>query len=287
MLKLTLFTINIIKMAVSFNISELRALAQQLSSDLKMPFEYMTHSFFKRRMNLFLDKNGIRKVEQLHQLLQDKNEADEFCRFFSIATTELFRDPSFWRQLRKILNEKYSTSNINIWLPDGASGEELYSLLILLDEIKLLSKVNVWVNHWSSKAIDNLQNGHLQMRKHDVNAYNYKRFEGVKSIDSYFTELENEVHLNTALMHQVHFTQGGVKQKPTVKCDIVILRNSLIYYTKDYHEEVKNEIDKALLPGGYVCFGVKEQLAAPYQNRFEIIDTKEKIYSKFSFLKGE
>lgn len=273
-------------MAVSFSISELRAISEQLSVQLRLPFRHMTHSFLKRRLAMFCDKHTLRKPEQLLEQLNEEAFVDDLCRFFSVNTTELFRDAGFWRHLRKLITANYPQQNIKIWLPDGASGEELYSLLILLKEANLISRAFITVNNPSHKGIENLKQGALNMKKMDVNAYNYKRFEGTGSVEDYFSETPDGPQFDVALFTNVSFQKGGIEQvQESDKYDIIILRNSLLYYTKDYHEQFKRIIDRALVKGGLVCLGVKEQLSVPYDDRFECIDTKEKIYSKFRFLK--
>lgn len=272
-------------MAVGFNISEIRELSEQLSVRLNMPFRHMTHSFLKRRLAMFFEKHGFRKIENLYESIRQPEFVDDLSQFFSINTTELFRDAGFWRQLRKIFNEKFIAKDCHVWFPDVASGEELYSLLILVEELKIEGNVQITVNHQSKTALTNIQKGLLSVRKMDTNAYNYKRFEGISSIDSYFVEKPEGINFKSDRLKKVNYQQGGIENIPSKKCDIVIMRNNLLYFTKDYHVTIKEFIDECLNKGGYVCLGVKEQLPVPYNDRFECIDKKEKIFSKFSFLR--
>jgi chemotaxis protein methyltransferase CheR len=272
-------------MALGLNISELRALAEQLSDKLNLPFRYMTHSFFKRRLSQFIETNGIRKADHLMEELNDETFADEFCHYFSVETTELFRDASFWRQLRKIIKDQYSQSKFNIWFPNVASGEELYSLLILLDEIQCIDKAYITINHPSKVGLTKIKAGLVSSKKNDVNAYNFKRFEGTKCLDDYFNESETALNLHNSLLKNVSFKQAGFDKTPDTRSDIVIMRNSMLYYAKDFQIKVKDIIDTNLVSGGYLCLGVKEQLATPYDERFECIDIKEKIYNKYKFLR--
>lgn len=272
-------------MAVSFNISELKDIADQLTEKLNLPFNQMTHSFLKRRLTEVMDKQGIRKLEQLFTSLDKQLFRDDLPLLFSVSTTELFRDASFWRQLRKLITNMSSADDLQIWLPDLASGEELYSLLILLDEIKCLDGTKVYVNHPSQQALENVKQGLLFARKMDVNAYNYKRFEGEYKLENYYEESNSSFVINAALLKHVVFSQEGMLSAPNGKVDIILLRNRMLYYTKDYHLQLKDTFDRALKPGGLVCLGVKEALPEPYSERFECIEQKEKIYSKYSFIK--
>lgn len=272
-------------MAVNFSISEIRELSEQLSLKLNLPFRYMTHSFLKRRLGMFFDKQGIRKPAQLIEQIENRDMSDELCYFFSVNTTELFRDAGFWRHLRKLVSANYCGNSFRIWLPDVASGEELFSLLILLKEIDCLDNAHIVVNSTSDKRIEQISKGCLSVKKMDVNAYNYKRFEGHENPETYFIDGDNGFMFDTTLMHNVSFQKGGIENVPDEKMDIILLRNSLLYYIRDYHETIKDMADKALVSGGLMCLGVKEQLPAPYNERFECLDEKEKIYKKFRFIK--
>jgi len=272
-------------MAVGFSISEIRELSEQLSVRLKLPFNQMTHSFLRRRLAMFFDQYGIRKVDQFYERLNDDSFADELIRFFIIDTTELLRDAGFWRQLRSIIRDKLHDKRSHVWLPSVASGEELYSLVILLDELGLRQQFKITVNHPSEKAIDKIKKGVINKRQMEINAFNYKRFEGMKGLADYIIESDGEQLFDTSLLSEVEFKKGSLHTVPDAPCDVIILRNSLLYYTKDYHEELKNLLDGVLVSGGYLCLGVKEQLPQPFDNRFECIDKKEKIYNKFSFLR--
>jgi chemotaxis protein methyltransferase CheR len=273
-------------MAVAFSISEIREVSEQLSVRTGMPFKHMTHSFLKRRLAMFFDKHSIRKTDDLYERLEQANFVDGLRQFFTIHSTELFRDAGFWRRLRKVFRDNYSIKDYHIWFPAVASGEELYSLLILLAELDDELNIRITVNHESEASLKLIKQGILQHRKMDTNAYNYKRFEGKQNIEQYFDEVEDGIRFKMNPGININFQRGGIDLIPeTGNADIIIMRNSLLYFTKDYHEGIKHVIDKSLNKGGYVCLGVKEQLPAPYNDRFECIDHKEKIYSKFSFLR--
>jgi len=272
-------------MAVNFKISELRNIAEQLTEKVDIPFDQMTHSFLKRRLNDVFDRHGFKKSKQLIDSLNNKLFCDDLCLFFSVNITELFRDASFWRHLRTVISERYNGIPFHIWLPDLSSGEELYSLLILLNEIDFAGNVQITVNHPSAKTIDSVKSGKILAQKMDINAYNYKRFEGVKSIEDYYQENRNGFEFNRALLDQVVYQQANMLKRPNDLVDLILFRNSMLYYTKEYHVKLKSNFDKALKSGGFICLGVKEVLPAPYDDRFECVERKEKVYCKYSFIK--
>lgn len=273
-------------MALSFSISELRNIADQLTELVGIPFNKMAHSFLKRRLNEVFERLGFRKVEQLTEAIKNNDIADDLRYSFSVSTTELFRDPSMWRSLRKLISCNYINKPLNIWLPDVASGEELYSLFILLEEIKMAGNTHIVVNHTSKKAIENIKQGLLAVKNKEVNSYNIKRYEGKGDLEDYFFEDRTGYKIKSELIKNVTFRQGGILDIPDTKVDIILFRNVMLSFTRKYHLDIKNRFDEVLKPGGIICIGVKEVLPSHYNDRFECFDEKEKIYRKYSFLKS-
>lgn len=187
--------------------------------------------------------------------------------------------------MRKSIAERSGDEGLHFWLPDLSSGDELYSLLILLNEINYADNARIHVNHPSLKALNDVKSGLLAARKMDTNSYNYKRFEGIAKLEDYYRESNQGFKMDSKLLNKVVFNQAGMLHAPAQKVDIILFRNSMLYYTKAYHYELKNTFDTALQAGGLICLGVKEILPEPFGDRFECLEQKEKIYGKYSFIK--
>ncbi len=272
-------------MAVNYNIRELRALSEHLTTVTGIPFDQMNQSFLKRRLNYFNDKKGFRKGEQLIEFIMKDEFKEEFIAYMTIPVSELFRDAGLWRNIRHYLTELAFVSEINVWIPQVSSGEELYTLLIIAKEEGIIDKLNVTVGYSSNYKIDCIQKGYLRAKRMDTNLYNYKRFEGKAALEDYFDTKEDGLYLKNNLMDGVKFKKGLVTAgQPDEKMDLVLFRNAMLYYKKDYQSIFKNAIDDCLKPGGLLCVGVKEILPSPFSDRFECIDQKEKIYKKFKAL---
>ncbi|MBI9061141.1 MAG: hypothetical protein JEZ14_04095 [Marinilabiliaceae bacterium] len=274
-------------MAISYSINELKELAERLTSVTNLPYHELTHSFFKRRLALLFEKKAIRKTQQFISLLEEDYFIDAVNDEFAIATTELFRDPGFWRKLRRLITD----SNIKldqqtkVWIPNVTSGEELYSFLILLEEAGLSGQFEIMTSHISKLSINRVQEGIISTKKAETNNYNYKRFEGNSKLDNYFGKDKCIVCLKKELLNNVKIESGFFPHEDKEhKASIVIFRNKMLYYNKSFHEKLVERIDRNTKPGGIVCFGINETIPKCFSKRFECIDEKESIYRKYKFL---
>ena len=274
-------------MAISYSINELRELAERLTAVSNLPYDEMTHSFFKRRLALLYDKSAIRKTPQFISMLEEDSFIDAVNAEFAIDTTELFRDPGFWRKLRRLIHDSEIELDprAKVWIPSVTSGEELYSFLILLDELGLSGQLDITTSHNSRMAIIPVQEGLLMTKKVETNNLNYKRFEGHSKLDSYFERGRCNICLKKELLKDVRMVIGFFPpEEKEYKASIVIFRNKMLYYNKSYHEKLIEQIDRNTKPGGILCVGINEALPTVFATRFECIDEKESIYRKYKFL---
>jgi len=274
-------------MAISYSINELRELAERLTAVTKLPYNEMTHSFFKRRLALLFEKRVIKKPEQFISLLEEDSFIDAVNDDFAIATTELFRDPGFWRKLRHLINESQIELDLptTVWIPGVTSGEELYSFLILLEESGLSGKMKIVTSHSSKQSIQRVQDGLIVTKKAETDIYNYKRFEGISKLENYIENEQCSICLKKELLKNVRIESGFFPtEEEEHKASIVIFRNKMLYYNKSFHEQLIERIDRNTKPGGIVCVGINESLPKSFTKRFECIDEKESIYRKYKFL---
>nr|WP_319400354.1 CheR family methyltransferase [uncultured Carboxylicivirga sp.] len=272
-------------MALNYNIREIRELSELLTKETNLPFNQISQSFLKRRLYLFGEKKGLKKNEQLTDGLSNSEFKDDLINSIVVPVTELFRDPGTWRKIREHLLSLSNQSSISVWIPQVSTGEELYTLLIIGKEIGVIDKLDILVGYCSSGFMKLVQKGLVSSKKMEINQYNYKRFEGKSSLNDYMSEEGTTLELGTDYLSRIQFKKGCVTTgKPDKQVDLILFRNIMLYYKKEYHTILKEEIDECLKPGGWLCLGAKERLPSSYEDRFECFDEKEKIYIKFNAL---
>jgi len=211
-------------------------------------------------------------------------DKEEFIDQLTIDSTELFRDPSFWRELReKYLPEISEAPGSKIWLAGVSSGEELFTLLILLKETNLLNKIRVVVSCPSKKRIESIKNGGLyEMKKIEIGEANYVRFSGETNFSEYYTQQGINAVMNTDLLNGVEFNNINISQDTTNKSyRMIIFRNTLIQYNLPLYEKVIRKLTNSLIIGGYLMLGNKETLEhSEVGKRMQPTNEDEKIYRK-------
>jgi len=267
-------------------IVDTRNVIKVLLEDFGYDFRDYALTSFKRRLEHVINTNGLRDADGLINRLQNnKDFIEQFLFEITPETTEMFRDPSFWRVLRDDVLPEITRGSANkprIWLASFDSGEELYSLAIILKEMNMLDSVQVYANVFTDKCVNRIKSGRLDPKDLETNEANYQRLNGKFQYSSYYKMDGNAIVFDTDLVKNVIFT----KQKTTIDEDpgavkLAIFRNQTIYYNQLLHEKVLQKISTSLVAGGFLALGVKETLEnTNAYNKFTVFNDNEKIYKR-------
>ena len=275
-------------MAIRYEIGivDTRTIIKTLLDDFGYDFRDYALTSFKRRLEYILSLYALRDADGLIAKLKDsKDFLDQFLYNITPETTEMFRDPSFWRILRdEIIPElvKSATSKPRIWIASFDSGEELYSLSILLKELNLLNEVNVYCNVLSEYTIQRIISGKLNPKDMEVNDANYQRFNEKGKYASYYQTEGNSIVFDVNLIKDVNF----IRQNTLITNDpgapkLIIFRNQAIYYNQLLSEKIFANLASCLVAGGYLALGVKETLEnTNISNKFTLYNEPERIYKR-------
>ncbi len=262
---------------------ELKALTTVIKDVWKDDFSEMAFASFKRRVEKLMLKKQIASADELVKFVKDyRQNYDEFVTTLSIDNTELFRDPSFWRSLRNELRN-LSGTKLNIWLPQVASGEELYSLCILLKEKNMYQDCAIIASDFNEHILASAKKGIYPQRHIETWQNNYERLESGGNLTTYYTRPNQfEVQLNPELLQQVTFKVNKITGSEIVgKFDLIIYRNQLIYFNSSMQEKVCKTLMNNLKTRGLLAIGFKENIQSNtcYLN-LAVVSEEEKIYRK-------
>ncbi len=241
---------------------------------------------FKRRLEDVITDNGLRDAEGLvYRLQNNKDFFDSFLKDITPETTEMFRDPSLWRTLRDdVLFDivKSSTNKPKIWIANFDSGEELYSLHVLLKELNLLESVQVYLSYMSEAVKKKILSGRIDQKQTEVNEANYERTNGQHKFGDYFTSSPMGTFFDTSLLNGVIFTkQDTIFSNPPGGIKLLMFRNQTIYYNQSHQDKVVGNLHESLVAGGYLTLGTRETLENTNINhKFTIVNDPDKIYKK-------
>ncbi|BDD10293.1 chemotaxis protein R [Fulvitalea axinellae] len=266
-------------------IAELRKLTEFIAGRYGYDFRNYAMSSFRRRVQRILELYKFPSVAWLIQRME--GDADFFETFLSELTvnvTEMFRDPSFWRELRDhtLPNILLNHERINIWHAGCSSGEEVYSMAIMLHEAGLLDRVRIYATDIDKGILEQARGGSYSLRNMELNEKNYIRFQGKKELKEYYTVRNDRAWMDKSLLRSVTFREHDlVKSEIFNKFDLVLCRNVMIYFNQTLQNEVLKKLHSSLFKYGYLVVGSKESLIwSEIANKFIVVNNEEKIYKK-------
>ena len=269
---------------VILGISDVKNLFQSLKANYSIDFFDYALSSMKRRIESFMHSYFLSSIDELiHRLEKDTSFFEMFLKSILVDETEMFRDPEFWDEFKNIVLKKYRyATEIKVWVPEANSGEELYSLLIILDQLNLLERSNIYVSSMSVLNIEKIKKASFDQKRMEINVANFQRFEEGGNLNQYFTLKGSTSILNPELMSVVRVEKHNIfAEESTEIFDIVLFRNKMLYYNPQLRIEALKKLTKHLRPGGYISMGVKELLDYPsWENDYIVFSESEKIYKK-------
>ncbi len=245
-------------------------------------FTDYSRSTVNRRLIRFMQKNNIETLEELlDNLLNESSLFEYFVQEFTVTVTDMFRDPGFFLSLRKKVLPVLSTYPfIRVWDVGCATGEELYSLAILLREENLLHKTTIYATDINQKALATAREGIFNLADMAVYSENYLKSGGKYSLSDYYLAKYNGAIFDRSLVKNVVFYPHNlVTDSSFNEFHLIMCRNVLIYFNRQLQEKVFRLFSDSLAPLCFLGLGSKETLTLSAQARnYDIIDANEKIY---------
>jgi two-component system, chemotaxis family, CheB/CheR fusion protein len=282
--------------AHSFRLLEGQTAREEDSADLRQRYKpiyrvllnQVGHDFsgykektFSRRVRRRMQVVGITRLEDYIALLQkDSDEVTLLFRDLLIGVTNFFRDPEAFESLNqlvipKLFEGKRPTDTVRIWCPGCATGEEVYSLAILLreqmDTIRTPPKVQIFATDIDEHAIGVARAGRYpQQLLENVSGQRLRRF--FVSDDVSYTVCKE-------LRDMAIFSPHSVIRDPPFSLDLVSCRNLLIYFGADFQSQVIPVFHFALRERGYLFLGTSENVTA-HADLFTAVDKKQRIFQR-------
>ncbi|MBN2669645.1 MAG: hypothetical protein JXR60_10500 [Bacteroidales bacterium] len=247
-------------------------------------FSGFTYVSFKIKLEQYFQKFQISNLNNLFSRLESSVLAEqEFLTFVMNNEVELFRDPAFWRIIKEeVLKKNNLDIGYRVCIPSCYQGAELISFLIIRDVLGLTQQVNVI--YTAQLDLLNLVNKGFEYdeRKHNLNLSNFKRIDGLDLPEKYLERKNNRIFATSQLFENTTFQKFDETNELLLrKCHLIIYRNRLLNYNKQYQVKVMNNLIGSLKPAGYIALGVKEIMVDDNnREQFQVINKKESIYKK-------
>ncbi len=266
-------------------IVDTRNIIKVLDDVYNVDFKNHALTFFKRRVENFIKVNNFKDTDSFIQRIEkDKDFFELFIRDICVETTEMFRDPSLWRLLKEDIFPKNiaSTPNFKIWIPEVSSGEELFSLAIMLKKLKLSENVQIIATSISELYLERIRTGFFDLKKIETNDANYLRIFADGKLSDYYTQKEDGAYWNTSLIENVKLIKQNIIFDEYPKgTKLILFRNQMIYYNQILQERLMKIMYNSLVPAGHLLIGNNERI--DYWNSekdYVLVSNTESIYKK-------
>ncbi|MFO8001112.1 MAG: CheR family methyltransferase [Marinilabilia sp.] len=268
-------------MGVSLSINDIRSVTTEMARYDGMNYSGYNFSFLKRRLGYVFSELRVRKLPQFIERLSDESFRESVKYYMAVNVTEMFRDPGFWRSLRANVFPLLRKKEWRVWFPDISSGEEVYSLAVLLYEDGLLDQVDIAGHHPSVQKCREVSEGILNAGNNDLNYSNYKRIENGEGFENFFSCENGQTKLRSDLLEHCRFSPRWFTQfENSGKFELIMFRNTGINFTAQRWEDNLKMVVEHLVPGGIIAIGVKESVPGSMKNLLVPVDRKESIYRK-------
>lgn len=247
-------------------------------------FRSYARASIRRRILQFMQRTGAESIaEMIPWLFHDESFFQKMVKEFSITVTEMFRDPSMFRSLREnIIPLLKSYPYLKVWHAGCATGEEAYSLAIVMAEEGLGQRTTYFATDFNNAVLQKAKEGIFSLDYAQKYTTNYQQAGGRKSFSDYYHARYGGLAMKADLKKNITFANHNLTVDQVFsESHLILCRNVLIYFDKKLQERVIGLFYESLVYGGFLCLGMKESLLfTGYQDKFREVDTKNKIFQK-------
>jgi len=270
--------------SVEIGIVDTRNIIRTIQDVYGYDFSNYALTSLKRRLEKIIEDSSLASADNLNmRLREDKPFFDDFLKDISVETTEMFRDPSLWRTLRDETIPGLMNDNLRfrIWIPVCVSGDELYSLAILLREMDCLHKVEIIASSFCERCIENIKQGVFSEKKYEISAENYRRFQGASEFEQYVKINGKTAVRDTSLLESTSFIRQNIIFDSSPRdVKLILFRNKIIYYNPGWQDKVLQIMHKSLSPKGHLIIGAKEKIRGNALKDYIVMNESENIFKK-------
>ncbi len=247
-------------------------------------FRAYAYSSLRRRLWKRIVESGLHTVTALQErVLHNPAAMEQLLLDLSINVTAMYRDPHFYVAFReKIIPMLRTYPFIRIWHAGCSTGEEVYSMAILLQEEGLYDRARIYATDINEVVLQRAKAGIFPLDRMKEYTDNYIKAGGKRSFSEYYTAKYDNAIFNESLTKNVVFSQHNlVTDRSFSEFNVILCRNVLIYFDKPLQSRVQSLFYDSLAMFGVLVLGSKESLKfSEYETCYEQVNPPEKIYRK-------
>jgi len=263
---------------------EISLLLEAIYQKYGYDFRQYSEAHIRRRIMNRMAMSGLEDVSQIQSMvLKDETFASQLLQDLSITVTEMFRDSGFYKSLRENVMPILKTYPfIKIWHAGCATGEEAYSMAILMLEEGLYDRTTIYATDFNQQALNKAKEGIFSNELIKEYTTNYQLSGGKESFSGYYTSNYGNVIMNQSLKKNIVWANHNlVTDSAFAEVHLILCRNVLIYFDKNLQNKVQKLFYHSLINGGILCLGSKESLRfTDLYEEYSELDKKQKIFKK-------
>lgn len=247
-------------------------------------FRQYSKAHIRRRIMNRKTMSGLEDISQIQsRVLKDEAFAYDLLQDLSITVTEMFRDKDFYRSLRENVIPILKTYPfIKIWHAGCSSGEEAYSMAIILQEEGLYDRTTIYATDFNQRVLNLAKEGIFSNKLMADYTINYQLSGGQESFCNYYTSSYDNVIMNQSLKKNIVWANHNlVTDSVFAEVHLILCRNVLIYFDANLQNKVQELFCDSLINGGILCLGSKEGLRfTNFSEKYSDLDKKQRIFKK-------
>lgn len=263
---------------------EIRLLVQAIHQRYGHDFRDYAFASLKRRVLQAQQRMGAASISGLQeQVLHDPERFAQLLQYLTVPVSEMFRDPAYFLGLRRHVVPVLRTyPSLKVWVAGCSTGEEAYSLAILLQEEGLLERTILYATDINHASLDKARQGIFALDHMQDFTRNYQRAGGQRSFSDYYTAAYGGALFDKRLRDSITFADHSLATDAVfAETQLVSCRNVLIYFNRQLQDRALGLFHESLARRGFLGLGSKETLEfSAYGDRFEPVSRPDRIYRK-------
>jgi chemotaxis protein methyltransferase CheR len=263
---------------------EIRLLVEAVFLRYGHDFRDYAQASLKRRVLQAQTRMGAASISALQErVLHDPEAFAELLQYLTVPVSEMFRDPAYFLALRRHVVPVLRTyPSLKVWVAGCSTGEEPYSLAILLKEEGLLERTILYATDINHASLERAKQGIFALDAMQAFTRNYQRAGGLASFSDYYTAAYGSALFDKGLRDSITFADHSLATDAVFsETQFVSCRNVLIYFNRALQDRALGLFHDSLSHRGFLGLGTKETLDfSAYAGRFEAVSRPDRIYRR-------
>lgn len=265
---------------------EIRRLLEDVFRQHGYDFREYALSSMRRRVRDRVRAEGVNSTAELRvRIMNDPDALDRFLLGLSVSVSAIFRDPAFYASFRANVVPRLRTYPFaRVWHAGCSTGEEVYSMAILLQEEGLYDRCRIYATDINEVVLQRAREGIYPLAAMRQYTRNYLQAGGQGEFSTYYTASYRNALFRPSLRQNIVFAPHNLAIEGSFnEFHVIMCRNVMIYFEKGLQRRVHQLLLESLVPFGYLCLGNRESLAGTgFESHYEAIDPDQRIFRKIA-----